>query len=575
MKLNLRRLIILITLCLTALATSESYAELTAKVDRTVLDSNETLRLEMRYNGQVFTSEPDFEPLTTDFEVLSSSRQQNYSKVNGKTQSYTAWTLQLRPKRAGMLLIPSLTFKKDVSNAIELRVRAAPTSTSANPGTQPIYTETTVDSATPYVGQQVILTHRLYTSVQLRDFGLSELTVDKAVLHRLGDTQYQKVINGRNYLVLEVKYAVFPQSAGPLTIPSLRFGAYEVNNRSQFGIFNNRGNQIIRDTESKTLEVAARPAQSSVDGWMPSTAVIMEQRWSGDQNSVTVGEPITRTITIRAEGLSAAQITPLPVPEGNGYRGYPDQPQLDELVTLNGLVATRAESMALVPNQAGEIVLPAVELFWWDVKSNQQRTARVPSTTLKVSPNLNTPPILSDDTLMPAATGAMTTLATEVTKSKLSFMATLSVGLNAVLIALIVALLINRKDHIPTARSVLGEKSTNSALLTLKQQLRAIEIEAKNENLMGMRDAILLWGKTLFADNPPITLKSLGNLLKNPTISELFIQLDQQLYQGKHDSSATLDIKLLIASLKKESDFNRKSTGKNKSEKALQSLYPD
>jgi hypothetical protein len=575
MKLNLRRLLILITLCLTVLASSESYAELTAKVDRTVLDSNETLRLEIRYNGQVFTSEPDFEPLTADFEVLSNSRQQNYSNVNGKTQSYTAWTLQLRPKRAGMLPIPSLTFKNDVSNVVELRVRAAPTSVSANPGTQPIYTETTIDSATPYVGQQVILTHRLFTSVQLRDFGLSELTMDKAVLHRLGDTQFQKVINGRNYLVLEVKYAVFPQSAGPLTIPSLRFGAYEVDNRSQFGVFNNRGNQIIRDTESKTLEVAARPAQSSIDGWMPSTAVIMEQRWSGDQNSVTVGEPITRTITIRAEGLSAAQITPLPLPEGNGYRGYPDQPQLNELVTLTGLVATRAESMALVPNQAGEIVLPAVEVFWWDVKSNQQRTARLPSTTLKVSPSSNTPPVLSDESLMPAAKSAMTTLATEVTEPKLSFMATLSLGLNAVLIALIVALLINRKGHILPTRAALNEKSTNSALLTLKQQLRAIEIEAKNENLMGIRDAILVWGKTLFVDSPPITLKSLGKLLENPTISELFTQLDQQLYQDKQATSSTLDIELLIASLKKESDFNRKSAGKNTSGNALQSLYPD
>jgi hypothetical protein len=575
MKLNLRRLLILITLCLTVLASSESYAELTAKVDRTVLDSNETLRLEIRYNGQVFTSEPDFEPLTADFEVLSNSRQQNYSNVNGKTQSYTAWTLQLRPKRAGMLPIPSLTFKNDVSNVVELRVRAAPTSVSANPGTQPIYTETTIDSATPYVGQQVILTHRLFTSVQLRDFGLSELTMDKAVLHRLGDTQFQKVINGRNYLVLEVKYAVFPQSAGPLTIPSLRFGAYEVDNRSQFGVFNNRGNQIIRDTESKILEVAARPAQSSIDGWMPSTAVIMEQRWSGDQNSVTVGEPITRTITIRAEGLSAAQITPLPLPEGNGYRGYPDQPQLNELVTLTGLVATRAESMALVPNQAGEIVLPAVEVFWWDVKSNQQRTARLPSTTLKVSPSSNTPPVLSDESLMPAAKSAMTTLATEVTEPKLSFMATLSLGLNAVLIALIVALLINRKGRILPTRAALNEKSTNSALLTLKQQLRAIEIEAKNENLMGIRDAILVWGKTLFVDSPPITLKSLGKLLENPTISELFTQLDQQLYQDKQATSSTLDIELLIASLKKESDFNRKSAGKNTSGNALQSLYPD
>ena len=575
MKLNLRRLLIILTLCLATMVASDSYAALTAKVDRTVLDSNETLRAELRYDGQVFTGEPDFGPLTKDFEVLSNSRQQNYSNVNGKTESYTAWTLELRPKRAGILLIPSLTFKKEVSNAIELRVRAAPSNSSANPGTQPIYTETTVDANTPYVGQQVILTHRLYTSVQLRDFALSELAIDKAVLHRLGDTQYQKVINGRNYLVLEVKYAIFPQSEGPLIIPSLRFGAYEVNNRSQFGVFNNRGNQIVRDTEPKSLEVTARPPQASVDGWMPSTSVTMEQRWSGDIDSVTVGEPVTRTITIRAEGLSAAQITPLQEPQGNNYRGYPDQPQLDEIVTTNGLTATRIESLALVPNNSGEITLPAVELIWWDTNSNKRRVASLPSITLQVSPSENNDIAANNNNVMEGANDAMTTLASDASKPKVSFMTNLSLALNALLMTLIVTLLIGRKRKALAARSQQAALSSDSARLNLKQQLRAIESEAKDDNLMAMREAILRWGKTLFAENPPSTLKSLGDLLGNPSISQLFAQLDEQLYQHNGVPATTLDVALLLASLKKESNFSRESASKSKSGKALQSLYPD
>ena len=575
MKLNLRRLLILSTLCLSAMTASDSYAALTAKVDRTVLDSNETLRAELRYDGQVFAGEPDFEPLSKDFEVLSNRRQQNYSNVNGKTESYTAWTLELRPKRAGILLIPSLTFKKEVSNAVELRVRAAPTNSSANPGTQPIYTETTVDTNTPYVGQQVILTHRLYTSVQLRDFALSELTIDKAELHRLGDTQYQKVINGRNYLVLEVKYAIFPQAKGTLIIPSLRFAAYEVNNRSQFGVFNNRGNQIIRDTESKVLEVNALPSQASIDGWMPSTSVTMEQRWSGDIDSVTVGEPVTRTITIRAEGLSAAQITPLQEPQGDNYRGYPDQPQLDEIVTANGLAATRIESLALVPNKPGEIVLPAVQLVWWDTNSDQPRIASLSPITLQVSPSSNIDATANGSNVMQMTNDAMTTLATDALKPKVSFMTNLSLSINALLITLIIVLLMRRKRESSAARSQQPSLSLDSARLNLKQQLRAIESEAKDENLMAMRDAILRWGKILFAENPPSTLKSLGDLLGNPSISQLFAQLDQQLYQYNGVPETTLDVALLLASLKKESNFNRGSASKDNAGTALQSLYPD
>ncbi|MBT7565760.1 MAG: hypothetical protein HN620_03120 [Porticoccaceae bacterium] len=154
-------------------------------------------------------------------------------------------------------------------------------------------------------------------------------------------------------------------------------------------------------------------------------------------------------------------------------------------------------------------------------------------------------------------------------------MTNLSLSINALLITLIIVLLMRRKRESSAARSQQPSLSLDSARLNLKQQLRAIESEAKDENLMAMRDAILRWGKILFAENPPSTLKSLGDLLGNPSISQLFAQLDQQLYQYNGVPETTLDVALLLASLKKESNFNRGSASKDNAGTALQSLYPD
>ena len=459
------------SLCILALLTSLSWADLTAKVDRSVLDSNETLRLEIRYDGQVFTGEPDFKPLFTDFDVLSNNRQQSYRNLNGKTESFTAWTIQLRPKRAGMLLIPSLSFKGDVSNAVELRVRAAPANpTAANPGTQPIYTETLVDNDTVYVNQQIILTHRLYTSINLRDYSLSELKIANALLHRLGDTTYQKVLNGRTYLVLEVKYAVFPQSAGQLEIPSLRFGAYEVNTRSQFGVFNNRGNQVIRDTESVQVNVEAPLNQTAGLGWMPSSKVTLEQRWSGDLENATVGEPITRTVTITAKGLSSAQITPLEAPQSSDYRVYPDQPQLDQALSSEGLTSTRVESFALVPNQSGEIILPPIEVRWWDINEQKEQISRLPSTTLQVLPSVSNPDegLGNDSAIVSGTALSDSDLSSEslmVSKPQNSNLTSISLALNAILASLIVAMLIIRQNQARNEKQDSSAESQSSACL--------------------------------------------------------------------------------------------------------------
>ena len=570
---NLQNLTTLLTLLLLSYAAS---AELVAKVDRSVLDSNETLRLELRYDSQVFRGEPDVSALSSDFEVLSNNRQQSYSSVNGKTQSFTAWTLQLRPKRVGILLIPSFNFKGDISNAIELRVRAAPANpTAANPGSQPIYTETLVDSESIFVNQQLILTHRLYTSINLRDFSLSELKIDNALLHRLGDTTYQKIINNRTYLVLEVKYAIFPESIGLLKIPALRFGAFEVNSQSQFGVFNNRGNQVIRDTQAKSVTVLPQPSSASTNGWMPSKNVSLEQRWSGSLNNITVGEPITRTMTITARGLSASQITPLDTLQSDNYRSYPDQPQLNQQMTDSDLISTRIESLAIVPNSPGKIVLPAIELPWWNTDTGRQEVARLAAVILEVKPSNVTVDLSSNELLATDVTNSNTPALPQAENIQEQMLVnSLSLTLNAFLIIALVLVFIYRRKNYSARRHQHLSTDKTPALLTLKQQLKNIHVTAKEDNLVAMREAIIIWGATLFADQNPSTLRSLASCLQDNDIALQFEQLDRHLYRTGEASNHDLDVNLLFDRLKKYSSFDKEQRTPNHRRHELRDLYP-
>ena len=558
-----------LTLCAAA---SSSWAELSAKANRTVLDSNETLQLRVRLDAQAFRSEPDFSPLQKDFEILSNNRQQQYSSVNGKAESYTDWNLTLMPKRTGIILIPSLKYKKQISNAVEITVRAASASGASTAGKQPIYTETLVDKSAVYIQEQIILTHRLYTSVQLRDYSLSELDIPGAIVQRLGDNQFQKIINGRNYLVLEVSYAIFPQSSGKLDIPVLRFGAFESTSRSQFGAFASRGNRVFRDTQAKTIDIMSRPAHVPADEWMPSSNVELTEQWSDDLNNLSVGEPITRTIRISAQGLTGAQILPLTIAPSSQYKLYPDQPQLDQQVSSNGLLGTRTESLALVPNQAGEIILPAIEMRWWDTVNQRMQTASLPGKTVQVSASttINNAPVVPNNQLLTMEPLNLNAEAAKVENTAPSMLVKLSLAFNALLLAAIAALVAGRRRQ-QTVTQASSEVPT-SALLNLKQQLKAIEVQAKQNNLMGMRDAILSWGQCLFAQTPPTTLKQLATLLDDIELQEQFAQLDRQLYKGKTGDDM-LDIALLLKRLKQQSNFSR-STKANRGS-GLKPLYPN
>ena len=555
-------------------ASTPSWAKLTATADRTVLDSNETLQLLVRFDGQAVTSQPDFDVLKRDFKILSNNRQQQYSISNGRSESYTDWKLTLAPKRIGRLLVPSIKYKKDISDAIEISVRkASPSNTTG----QPVYTETLIDKPAVYVQEQLLLTHRLFTSIQLTDFSMEELTVPGAIIQKVAQNQFRKRVGNKDYIVVEIKYALFPQTSGKLDIPAVAISAYQVgNNQSSF--FRSRGNQLIRNTEAKTIDVMAKPAHIDADQWMPSSQLTISQKWSNNLEQLQVGEPVTRTITISAKGLTGAQILPLSLEPSSDFKVYPDQAQISESVDASGATGVRQESFALVPNRQGEIVLPEISLRWWDTVNQRMQTATLDAMRLEVgaaptSAATNSAPYLepielADSQQSAAAISQNNDLQTG--DGSFSTLMRLSLAANALLLTLLAALLLKRKSK-QSARQRPSE--INSPRLKLKQLIKAIEIAAKKDDLAALREAVIAWGRSAFPDNKIKTLQEIAELCADPQLKQQFDRLDQSLYNSPNneDQSPSADIKLLIALLK---GLDIPSAEAKTSANGLKPLYP-
>jgi len=549
-------------------ACASCWAALSLTADRTELETNETLQLTVIY-GDTVAGEPDFSPIQRDFEIISNSRQQQSSRMNGTSTSSTSWKMLLLPKRQGQLSIPALSFKGHASNSLKILVRPA---NSAGNGAvdQPVFTETSIDKNSAYIQEQIILTQRLYTSVQLQDLSLSELEIPDVLVQRIGETQFQKVIHGKNHLVVEIKFALFPQTAGKLSIPAQRISAFEASSGGQFGGFFSRGKRILRLTEAKTLDIMPRPAHIAPNQWMPSSKLILSQTWSHHSNSLTVGEPITRTINISAQGLTAAQIQPLPTinqeTENKRFKIYPDQPKLEDQQNAQGILGLRSESTAMVPNQEGALTLPAIEIEWWDTLNKRMQTSRLPARSFTVIAADTAPQNNSGDNLA-AANNTAPALNSPSVQSETSPVTRWSLTLNALLIAALVALLYLRRT--PPRRKT---TAPITAISSSKQQLKQIEKLAADNSLGAMRDAILQWGAEAFPEQPPRSLKQLGTIMENDQLLEQFAVLDQQLFKAETKEQIAVDTATIVKQLKSYSPVRNSAKSR---ETELKPLYPD
>jgi hypothetical protein len=386
MRVDQRSIAVLTAIMLMLLAQS-AFAKSTARVARTTVNIAESLQIAFETDQDVDGS-PDFSVLSSDFDILATSKSTNISIQNGSIQRAKIWQLEVMPRREGTLVIPAITIGNEKTNEISITV-AANTRGADEPLNDEVSLEVDVDTLSPYVQGQLIYTVRIVHTVSFDQASLSEPTVSNgdAIIEKLGDdVAYESSRGPERVAIIERRYAVFPQNSSPMTIGPVRFEA-RIAERGQFGFDPFARRRIVRrQTEAIEITPAPIPAGFSGSTWLPARQLLLVESSPDSNNEYRVGEPITRMLTLQATGLSAAQLPELRSAIPATVRQYPDQPTLENRFSNDGIVGVRHEKMALIPAESGMVTLPAIEIPWWNTVTNQMETATLPARTILVAP---------------------------------------------------------------------------------------------------------------------------------------------------------------------------------------------
>ncbi len=366
---------------LVLLLASNANAAITASVNRTAITLADSLILTLRANAGEDLSVIDLSELRVDFDVANTSTSSRLSIVNGKSERSTELKIVLLPTRDGSLRIPSLAVQGQRTQAIDITVSKAPSGIDSS---QDVFVEAEIDQNSVYVQSQLIHTFRIYQAIELTDRGRSQLEIPDAIVEELESNVFQRTVDGRPYRVIEVKHAIFPQKSGELTIPSISFtGRRELSRRSVFSF--GSGEMVRRRSTPITINVKPIPASYPDATWVPASALRLQENWSSSPDTLEVGDSITRSITMTAEGIDASLLPQIEQTAIDGIRVYPDQAQTENKPTRRGITGTVVSSAALLITEAGQFSLPAIRVSWWDTGSNTLRYAELPARTLSVT----------------------------------------------------------------------------------------------------------------------------------------------------------------------------------------------
>jgi len=230
-----------------------------------------------------------------------------------------------------------------------------------------------------------VLTDTWFTSAAT----LPELKLDGALVTPPdGQAQHlNQTIDGQSFSGLRYSYLITPNVARRFDIPPLTVSATPGQASTAIS------------AHSQPLHFSATQPPGFKPGEPPLVAsgVRLSQSQINSTTPLKVGDSVTRQLILEADGALAMA---LPVPslaDVAGLSRYLQTPQVTRLDDGRGNVlgGRRIDAVTYRIDKAGAYTLPAIAVKWWDVKTQQSRTAQVPAISFEATANSAYQPVFS------------------------------------------------------------------------------------------------------------------------------------------------------------------------------------
>ena len=590
-----------------------------ASVSRTVIPEGESFQLYLRQDGN--GAKPDVSVLKDDFLIVSERQSFKSTFINGKAQSFNENVLTLIPKKTGKVVLPSIHAGKEKTSPVTLTVVAGEADLPDDPAARRqaeavrpnVFIRYSLDNKTPYVGQQIPLTVRLYSFVRtpLLDGTVSPPKADGVTSEQWGDVKRRReVVKDRSYDVLEYRFLLFAQKSGKIELSPASFRG-TVNDPearrdddeddffgmggSLFSGFFTQKNVAVQ-TEPIILNVRPIPA-NALETWLPATNVEVSEDLTPPRKSIALGDAVTRTVTVMAFGIRDSQIPDPVFVDGTGYKQYPGKTDSKNLFDNNGIVGVKTRQIVFMPTAAGTVVLPSMEIPWFDLKTGKTKKAVLPSRTITVTDKnaeaqssvsgQSSPSASQKENVGPKPRTEQKDDKPDDLSAKASekaperenavklpekfvsqapwrlFVAGLLAGGAAVaFLWLLARFLILRKVE-KGLRPVSLQKTDS-------EDVSSVRKACEKGNAGAVKEALLKWGRRHWPEKPPLTVGELAGRMNSPALSEKADALNKALYGESDGEWNGNDLWLAF----KEALDNEKKARENE-KIPVPPLYPD
>lgn len=235
-----------------------------------------------------------------------------------------------------------------------------------------VFLRTVVEPREAVVGQQIIMSLYLYRRVRMGNARLSrEASHDgfwSESLEPVGQAQ-QQFVGQTRFIVEEIqRTALFPLREGTLTI-----GAPQLEAQTSVSFFSSRSGTIVRDGVPVEVTVRRVPEKGRPASFFDENVGRFQIASSVDRPTSKVGEAIKLTLAVTGEG-NLRKVKIPPVEEIEGARVF--EARVNDAVASQGgkLVGQRSWEVLILPQKEGELVIPPIELSYYDPVAKAFRT---------------------------------------------------------------------------------------------------------------------------------------------------------------------------------------------------------
>lgn len=359
-------------------------------------------------------------PNIVDFNVLTGPNTSTSSSVQiiggqvTREVSYT-YTYVLAATKEGTFTIPPATINYDgrqfTSNAVAIEVRRGAAQQGAGQAQQQedeidVFLRAEVSNSTPYLGEQVILTYKLYFNNQIsghdgfqRIASFPGFWVKNLFPNQRDIPTTTEVINGKQYNVAEVrKFALFPQRTGKIEI---RPGEAEVTVRvrtegrrrssdpffdSFFNdpFFSSRHRDVSRQLSSNSLTIDVKPLPTR-DRPADFGSAVGRFTFSSeiDRKEVKTNEPINIKLTVSGSGnIELFDVPRMVFPPD--FDVFDPETRSNINVSPSGVSGTRVFEYLIIPRNPGTFTIRPLEFSFFDPARNAYIAERTPEYTIVV-----------------------------------------------------------------------------------------------------------------------------------------------------------------------------------------------